>query len=105
MHVTVNLFSSEQGVIKNFLQRYYQKEIHMDDDVGQWIYVYKKPLEAIDMISTVVDNSDKHNIGVFIQVDKGDLHPVTNTNCNDIIKALLYLHYKESDDFPDEKEA
>lgn len=104
MHVTVNLFSNEQGEIKSFLSKYYQKEVHMDDDVGQWIYVYKKPLEAIDMISTVIDNSDKHNIGLFIQVDKGDIHPVTNDNCNDIIKALLYLYYKDSDEFSAEKE-
>lgn len=96
MYVTVNLFSKKTGEIKDFLQRFYQKELKMDNDVDQWIYIYSKPLEAIDMISTVIDNSDKHKMSLFIQVDKGDVHAVTYDNCNDIIKALLYLYYNET---------
>jgi len=67
----------------------------MDNDVGHWIYVYYKPLQAIDLISTVIDNSDKHKMTLLIQVDKGDIHTVTYENCNDIIKALLYLYIKK----------
>ncbi|MFZ5988304.1 MAG: hypothetical protein ACOYWZ_14420 [Bacillota bacterium] len=96
MYVTVNLLSKKVGEIKDFLERYYEKELNMDEDVEQWVYIYSKPLEAIDMISTVIDNSDKHRIALFIQVDKGDIHAVTYENCNDIIKALLYLHYKDT---------
>jgi hypothetical protein len=96
MDVTVNLLSNELGEIKSFLEKFYEKEVKMEDDVDQWIYVYRKPLEAIDMISTVIDNSDKYKMAMFIQVDKGDIHPVTYDNCNDIIKALLYLYYKDT---------
>ena len=39
----------------------------MDSDVEQWIYVYNKPLEAIDMISTVIDNSDKHKMRLLFR--------------------------------------
>lgn len=95
MHVTVNLSSRETGAIKCFLEKFYQKDLDIGDGVEQWIYVYKKPLEAIEMISTVIDNSDKHKIFVFVQVDKNDVHLVTYENYNDIIKALLYLYYKE----------
>ncbi|TYQ12935.1 UNVERIFIED_CONTAM: hypothetical protein Cloal_3976 [Acetivibrio alkalicellulosi] len=95
MYVTVNLSSKKTGEIKNFLERFYQKDINMDEDVEQWIYVYRKPLEAIDMISTVIDNNDKHKISVCVQVDRCDVHPVTYENYNDIIKALLYLYYKD----------
>ena len=59
------------------------------------VYVYRKPLDAIEMISTVIDNNDKHKISVCVQVDKNDVHPVTYENYNDIIKALLYLYYKK----------
>ena len=96
MYVTVNLLSKKPGEIKNYLQRFFQKELNMDSDVEQWVYVYHKPLEAIDMISTVIDNSDKHKMSLFIQVNKGDIHAVTYENCNDIIKALLYLYYNET---------
>jgi len=96
MYVTVNLLSKKPGEIKNFLESYYQKKLDMDNDVGHWIYVYYKPLQAIDLISTVIDNSDKHKMTLLIQVDKGDIHTVTYENCNDIIKALLYLYYYTS---------
>lgn len=95
MYVTVNLTSRKTGAIKYFLEKFYQKELDIDEGVEQWIYIYKKPLEAIEMISTVMDNSDKHKISVFVQVDKNDIHPITYENYNDIIKALLYLYYKE----------
>ncbi|MCX7841597.1 MAG: hypothetical protein N2489_00795 [Clostridia bacterium] len=95
MAVLVNLWSGRNGEIKRFLERYYQKHIKMDEDVGQWIYIYNKPLEAIDIMTALIDNSDKYNISLCIQVDKGDIHSVTPENCNDIIKALMYLYYEE----------
>lgn len=95
MAITVNLWSDKTGEIKRFLERYYQKDINMDEDVDQWIYVYNKPMEAIDLISTVMDNKDKYSLSICIQVDSFDIHPVTNENHNDIIKGIIYLYYKE----------
>ncbi|MCX8131639.1 MAG: hypothetical protein N3I35_16290 [Clostridia bacterium] len=96
MSIAVNLWSKRTGEIKRFLESYYEKNIIMDDDVDQWIYIYNKPLDAIDMISAVMDNNDKYEICMCIQVDKGDLHPVTYENHNDIIKGILYLFYTEN---------
>lgn len=95
MAITVNLWSKKEGEIKKFLERYYEKDVNMDDDVEQWIYVYNKPLEAIDMISVLMDNNDKYQISLCIQVDKCDVHPVTVENHNDIIKGILCLYYTE----------
>lgn len=95
MAIAVNLWSKKTGEIKRFLERYYQKEVNMDEDVEQWIYIYNKPLDAIDIISTIVDNNDKFKISICIQVDKGDVHPVTAENCNDVIKGIFYLYYEE----------
>lgn len=96
MPITVNLWSKKPGDIKNFLKSYYERDIDMDEDVDQWIYVYRKPLDSIDMISAVMDNNNKHSISMCIQVDDCDLHPITAENHNDIIKGILYLFYKES---------
>lgn len=95
MSVLVNLWSRKTGEIKNFLERYYQKDIKMDEDVGQWIYIYNKPLDAIDIICTLMDNQEKFQISLCIQVDKGDVHAVTPENYNDIIKGLYILFYEE----------
>lgn len=95
MSIVVNLWSKKTGEIKRFLDSYYEKEINMDDDVDQWIYVYKNPLDAIDLISTVIDNNDKFEVTICIQIDKCDVHPVTAENHNDIIKSILYVYYKD----------
>lgn len=96
MSITVNLFSRKVGEIRRFLEKYYQRVLELDSDVGQWSYTYNRPLEAIDMISTVIDNNHEHKIVLSIQVDQGDVHIVTSDNCNDIIKALLYLYYEDN---------
>ncbi len=93
MSITVSLWADKTGVIKEFLEKYYQKNINMDDNVGKWLNIYKKPLEAVDMISAVIDNSDKYKISVYIQVDEGNLHHVTEENHNSIIKDMFYLFY------------
>lgn len=95
MAVIINLWSKKPGEIKRFLKRFYEKDVQMDDDVEQWIYVYNKPLDAVDMISAVMDNNDKYKISVCIQIDEGDIHPVTAENHNDIIKGIFELFYVE----------
>jgi len=95
MSIAVSLFSRKVGEIRGFLEKYYQREIGLDSDVGQWTYIYNRPLEAIDMISTVIDNNHRHKINLLIQVDKGEVHIVTENNCNDIIKALFYVYYED----------
>ena len=95
MAILISLRSDKLGEIKRFLESYYQKDVKIDDDVGWWIYVYNKPLDAVDIISAVMDNSDKYNISVCIQVDKGDIYPVTVENHNSVIKDMFYLYYLE----------
>ena len=96
MAITVNLWSKKSGEIKRFLESYYGKDVMMDEDVGQWIYVFRKPVDAVDMISVIMDNNDKFNILMFLQVGEGDLHPVTFENHNDIIKGIFHLFYSET---------
>jgi hypothetical protein len=95
MPIGISLWSRKKGEIKRFLESYYQKQMSVDEDVGQWIYVYNRPMEAVDIISAVIDNSDNYEICTYIQVDEGDAHPVTSENHNDIIKSIFYLYYEE----------
>lgn len=96
MSITVNLWSQKEGEIKRFLERYYEKDIKMDYDVDRWIYVYSKPLDAVDMISALMDNNDRYKISLCIQLDMGDVHLVTYENHNDIIKGMFCLFYEEN---------
>lgn len=95
MSILVSLWSRKPGEIRRFLQSYYEKNVNIDEDVEQWMYVYNKPMNAVDLISAVIDNNDKYEISIYIQVNKGDVHPVTFENHNDIIKSIIYLYYEE----------
>ena len=103
MSLVVNLWSKKTGDIKKFLQSFYQKDVKIDDDVEQWIYVYNKPLDAIDIISAVIDNNDKYKIFMCLQIDNGDVKPVTQENHNDIIKGIFYLFYQDSTELLDSR--
>lgn len=95
MPVAVSLYSEHLGEIKRFLESYYGKEIGLEEDVDQWIYIYSKPMEALDMISAVMDNSDFYQIGLEIQIGEGRVHQVTVENHNDIVKSIIYLYYED----------
>ncbi len=94
--LTVNMWSRKQGEIKRFLQCYYGKQVGMDTAVKEWECVFSKPTEAVDMISALMDNSDKYQISMCIQVNGGQLHHITMENHNDIIKGIFQLFYNEN---------
>lgn len=93
MPVTVNLNSAKSGEIKKFLESFYEKPVCMEDDIEEWRYIYNKPLEAIDLISCVIDNAERYDLAVSLRIDDGDIHIITQENSNDIIKGLFYLYY------------
>lgn len=96
MKLTVNLWSRKNGEIKRFLENYYGRDLEMDEGTGEWACIYGKPMEAVDMISAVMDNNDKYQIAVCIQMDEGQLHHITINNHNDVIKDIFNLFYKEN---------
>jgi hypothetical protein len=96
MSITVNLWSKKVGEIKRFLEKYYNKQMDIDQDVGRWIYIYRKPVDAVYIISALIDNNDKYQILMYIQVDEGDIHPITFENHNDVIRGIFELFYEET---------
>lgn len=105
MSLTVNLWSRKNGELEQFLESYYG-DIHIDGieeveqvdeiDGGEWSCVYDKPLEAVDMISAVMDNNDRYQILLCVQIDEGQMHIVTQENYNEVIRDIFLLFYNES---------
>ncbi|HHV59914.1 MAG TPA: hypothetical protein GXX49_06440 [Clostridiaceae bacterium] len=93
MSITVSLWSKKRGEIKRFLERFYEREMDIDIDLEKWVYIYNKPLMSVDLISAVLDNNDDFDIYLFLQVNDGQFHFVTEENKNDIIKSLFQLYY------------
>ncbi len=96
MSITVNLWSRKSGEIKRFLECYYEKALDMDSELKAWECEYDKPLESVDIISAVMDNTDIFQINVLIQVNKGQYHIITNDNHNEVIKDIFKLFYNEN---------
>ncbi|HHW30420.1 MAG TPA: hypothetical protein GXX20_01915 [Clostridiaceae bacterium] len=92
MSITVNLCSEKKGELKNFLEKYFNHEVSIDEDVNTWIYVYKKPLEAIDIISAVIDNNHKYSITVGIDMGNS-IYMVSPENHDGVIKDFYNLFY------------
>ena len=95
MSLTVNMWSWREGELKRFLESYYESEVQMIND-DDWICEYTKPVEAVDIISAVIDNNDKYQIVICIQIDGGQLFHVTSDNMNEIIKDIFLLFYNEN---------
>jgi hypothetical protein len=96
MKLTVNLWSRKYGELKRFLESYYDRTIEMEEDAGEWKYIYIKPLEAVDIISAVMDNNDKYQILMCIQMDEGQMHMINIENHNEVIKDIFKLFYNEN---------
>lgn len=96
MSLTVNLWSRKEGELKKFLESYYESEVVVVDDDDGWFCKYEKPLEAVDIISAVIDNNDRFQIVLCIQIDDGQLYHVTPANHNEIIRDIYLLFYNEN---------
>lgn len=96
MSLTVNLWSRKNKELKRFLESYYDREMDLKESTTEWCCKYRKPLEAVDIISAVMDNNDKFKIIICIQVNEGQLHIVTPENYNEVIKDIFQLFYNEN---------
>ncbi len=53
---------------------------------------FDNPIELVDLISVVIDNTDKYPISAWINLDEDIYIKITNSNINEIIK-YLYERY------------
>jgi len=97
MSIVLNLSSENASTLKNFLDRFYEKDFMLEDDVIEWVNVFNEPLEAIDIMTAVMDNKDKFDIKLCMSMDPGLFIDVTQFNIEDIIKLMLLRFYKKSE--------
>lgn len=84
---SVNLFSKNTD-LQNFLHLFYNKNIKLDDE-NFFEKFFQNPVDMIELISTIVDNSDKFNIGIWICIDKDIFINITNSNLDKVIKYFF----------------
>jgi hypothetical protein len=93
MSIIVDLISKNNTEIKKFLVEFFDNTLQIDDDIDEWMYTFKNPLESIDMISAYADNIEKFDFEAWICVDYGMFLKITYDNINEIIKMLFERFY------------
>jgi len=93
MSVTISLWSTLQGEIQRFLSSYYEKDVQIEACSNRWMGDFFNPLDSIDMISALMDNIDNYDVTMYIHMENGYLHKITEKNYNDVIKGLIGLYY------------
>lgn len=91
MEVIINLYCINENDIKNFLNKYYEKNLILPDP-KQWSAKFSNPLESIELLGTLIDNNNKYNINMWICFDKDFFINVTDYNADKIIR-YLYERY------------
>lgn len=87
MKTSVNLYSEKKGEINNFLSKFYNTNLNINDNLS-WEKIYENPVELADIVGTYVDNFDEFKINMWISLDEGIFIKITSKNANEFIKYL-----------------
>ncbi len=85
--VLVNIFSEKKGEIENFLSRFYNTDINLNNSLF-WEKTYDNPVEIAEIIGIYIDNSDNFSITMWISLDKHIYVHVNELNANELIKYI-----------------
>ena len=88
MSAVVNLYSQKNNEIKKFLDKFYSKNLIINNDL-KWEQFYENPVEIADIIGAYIDNSDNFNINMWVSLDKGVFINITDFNADKIIRYLF----------------
>jgi len=85
----LNLFTEKNEDLKNFLNKFYEKNIVTNNEALDFEENYENPIDMIPIISTLIDNNDKFNIGIWITLDSDIYINITENNLDKIIKYIF----------------
>ena len=89
MSITVNLISEKPNIINEFVTKFFEKDMLTDANTYEWSYILPNPLDAINIISAVMDNSLENDLTPWISFDPNVFLKVRTENYNEIIKYIL----------------
>lgn len=84
----LNLFTENESDLKEFLNKFYENTINLEDKLS-YKKEYENPIDMIELMSTLIDNNEKFNIGIWITFDSNVYINVTEINLNKIIRYLF----------------
>ena len=91
MGVIVSLYSSKKGEINNFLSKFYEKNLNINDSL-KWEQTFANPIDSVNIIGTFIDNKENFDINMWVSLYTGFFINVTDFNSDKIIR-YLYERY------------
>ena len=88
MVAKVILFSYKYGEINNFLNKFYTKNLGLEESLS-WQKPFSNPIEMSEIIAAFIDNDSFSNITMWISLDEDVYIKVTNKNADNVIKYLF----------------
>ena len=89
MGITINLVSEKRNAINTFLLNFFEKDMMTDENTTEWSYILPNPLDSVNIISAVMDNSLENNLTVWVSFDPNVFIKIKKENYNEIIKYIL----------------
>lgn len=88
MGAKVILFSSKHGEIPNFLNKFYNSDMKIDNHLF-WVKDFLNPVEISEIIAVFSDNFTAFNINMWITLDKDIFIKISPLNVDLIIKYIF----------------
>ena len=88
MSVKVTLYSTKKGEINSFLYTLYNQNLHLINNFS-WEKEYINPIEIADIIGIYIDNLEKYEIKMWINLDEKTFININKKNANYIIEYLF----------------
>ena len=92
-NVTITLLSQKPSELNNFLSRYFDEQVDVAEGAFMWSCIYEEPLASVNLISTLIDNSEKFKIEALISIEHLDSIKVSEENLDDLIKLMYFKYY------------
>ena len=88
MRASVRLHSKKKGEINNFLSKFYNTNLEIDEKL-KWEKKYDNPIDITELIGVYVDNFDIFQIKMWISLDKNIFVKISENNADEIIRYLF----------------
>ncbi|MCI8309956.1 MAG: hypothetical protein HFJ45_07300 [Clostridia bacterium] len=85
---SANLFTENSKNLNDFLNKFYEKEIKLNENL-KFEAEFENPVDMIELISTLIDNNEKFNIGIWISIDPDLYINITEQNLDKVIKYIF----------------
>ena len=88
MLAKVRLQSKKKGELNKFLSIFYDTNLEIEAE-NKWLKEYKNPVEITDLIGVFIDNINKYDIKMWINLDKDIYIKISEQNADTVIKYLF----------------